>query len=60
MSFNGYIQQLFSGIASLIAGIIVISKPDHTIVHYSWVGYLSIVIVLFSVFIAKKLRGYEQ
>lgn len=60
MSFNGSIQQLFSGIASLIAGMIVISKPDHTIVHYSWVGYLSIIIVLFSVFIAKKLRGYEQ
>jgi predicted MFS family arabinose efflux permease len=60
MSFNGSIQQLFSGIASLIAGMIVISKPDHTIVHYSWVGYLSIVIVLFSVFIAKKLKGYGQ
>lgn len=60
MSFNGSIQQLFSGLASLIAGMIVISKPDHTIVHYSWVGYLSIIIVLASVFIAKKLRGYEQ
>lgn len=60
MSFNGSIQQLFSGIASLIAGAIVISKPDHTIVHYSWVGYLSIAIVLFSVFIAKKLHSYDR
>lgn len=60
MSFNGSIQQLFSGIASLIAGAIVISKPDHTIVHYSWVGYLSIAIVLFSVFIAKKLLSYDK
>ena len=60
MSFNGSIQQLFSGIASLIAGAIVISKPDHTIVHYSWVGYLSIAIVLFSVFIARKLLQYEK
>ncbi|MFW2477232.1 MAG: MFS transporter [Sediminibacterium sp.] len=60
MSFNGSIQQLFSGIASLIAGAIVISKPDHTIVHYSWVGYLSIAIVLSSVFIARKLLQYER
>lgn len=60
MSFNGSIQQLFSGIASLIAGAIVISKPDHTIVHYSWVGYLSMAIVLFSVFIARKLLQYEK
>ncbi|TDO28486.1 MFS transporter [Sediminibacterium goheungense] len=60
MSFNGSIQQLFSGIASLIAGAIVISKPDHTIVHYSWVGYLSIAIVLCSVFIARKLLQYEK
>lgn len=60
MSFNGSIQQLFSGIASLIAGAIVISKPDHTIVHYSWVGYLSIAIVLFSVFIVKKLLSYDR
>lgn len=60
MSFNGSMQQLFSGIASLIAGAIVISKPDHTIVHYSWVGYLSIAIVLCSVFIARKLLQYEK
>lgn len=60
MSFNGSVQQLFSGIASLIAGAIVISKSDHTIVHYSWVGYLSIAIVLFSVLIARKLLQYEK
>lgn len=60
MSFNGSIQQLFSGIASLIADAIVLSKPDHTIVHYSWVGYLSMAIVLGSVFIARKLLVYEK
>jgi predicted MFS family arabinose efflux permease len=60
MSFNGSVQQLFSGLASLIAGAIVISQPDHTILHYSWVGYLSIVIVLGSVFIARTLRNHEK
>lgn len=60
MSFNGSVQQLFSGLASLIAGSIVISRPNHTIVHYNWVGYLSIVIVLGSVFIARKLKRYEN
>jgi MFS family permease len=55
MSFNGCIQQMFTGIASLVAGVIVIKQPDNTIQHYSWVGYLSMFIVLGCILIARRL-----
>ncbi len=48
MSVNGSVQQLGSGIASLAAGAIVFTdKACGKIMHYNWVGYLSIA-VLFS------------
>lgn len=56
MSFNGCIQQLFTGMASLIAGMIVIVGAGGKIEHYSGVGYLSIAIVLFCVLIARMIH----
>lgn len=55
MSFNASVQQLFTGLASLIAGAIVIKGSDGKILHYNWVGYFSIVIVFITLFIALKL-----
>lgn len=46
MSINGSIQQLGSGLAALAAGAIVSTEKSGKIVHYDWVGYLSIVILL--------------
>jgi predicted MFS family arabinose efflux permease len=56
MSFNGSIQQLFTGMASLIAGMVVIVGAGGKIEHYAWVGYLSIVIVFGCMFIAKMIH----
>ena len=55
MSFNASIQQLFTGLAALIAGAIVAKQPDGKILHYNWVGYLSVTIVFCTLFIAAKL-----
>jgi len=55
MSFNSSFQQLFTGMASLIAGLIVSSGADGKIHHYEWVGYLSVAIVFSTLFIAKNL-----
>ena len=60
MSFNSSFQQLFTGMASLIAGMIVVSDAGGKIHHYNWVGYLSIAIVLSTVFIAKRLANQQQ
>ena len=46
MSFNSALQQLFTGAASLIAGLIVVQdKATHAVSHYDWTGYLSLVIL---------------
>jgi MFS transporter, DHA1 family, inner membrane transport protein len=60
MSFNSSFQQLFTGCASLIAGLIVVSDASGKIHNYNWVGYLSIVIVLSTVFIARALAHKQQ
>jgi len=54
-SFNGCIIQAFTGIASLIAGTIITKHPDGKLVHYSWVGYVSIAVVLVAVLIAHQI-----
>ena len=53
MSVNGSIQQLGSGIAALSAGAIVITEESKKIVHYNWVGYLSILVLIASLLIGR-------
>ncbi|MEQ1676771.1 MAG: MFS transporter [Chitinophagaceae bacterium] len=48
MSINGSVQQLGSGLAALFAGIIVSTEKSGKIINYSWVGYLSILVLLMS------------
>lgn len=57
MSINGSVQQLGSGLASLSAGAIVVTEPSGKILHYNWVGYLSVVVLLSSFFLARYLFG---
>jgi len=45
MSFNSSFQQLFTGVASIISGLIVTKAEDGRILHYDLVGYLSIALV---------------
>jgi hypothetical protein len=47
---------MFTGMASLIAGFIVFQGKDNKIHNYALVGYLSIVIVLITIFIAKAIH----
>ena len=56
MSFNSSVQQLFVGLASVLAGFIVVKMPDNKIENYEITGYLSIAIILFSIFIATMLN----
>jgi predicted MFS family arabinose efflux permease len=56
MSFNSSVQQVFVGLASVLAGFIVVKMPDNKIEHYEITGYLSIVLILFSIFIASGLN----
>lgn len=56
MSFNSSFQQMFTGIASLIAGFIVFEGADKKIHNYTWVGLLSIAVVIIAIFIARAIH----
>jgi predicted MFS family arabinose efflux permease len=60
MSFNSSAQQLFTGISSIIAGLIVFKTPDGKIQHYNLVGYISATIVFSTVFVAILLAKRQQ
>lgn len=55
MSFNSSFQQLYTGFASVIAGLIVVQDAQGRILHYNWVGYLSVSIVFGTLFLARSL-----
>jgi MFS transporter, DHA1 family, inner membrane transport protein len=55
MSINGSIQQLGSGLAALSAGAIVTTEKTGKILHYEWVGYLSIVVLLASLIFGRVI-----
>jgi MFS transporter, DHA1 family, inner membrane transport protein len=54
-SFNSSMQQLGSGLASLAAGFIVVKGDKGEILHYDWVGFLSIAVLLFSLFLGRRI-----
>lgn len=56
MSLNSSFQQLFVGSASFIAGLIVTNDAAKRIYNYNWVGYLSMVIILFCVYLGVQLN----
>lgn len=56
MSINSSLQQLFVGSASFMAGLIVTNDASRRIYHYEWVGYLSVAILAFCVFLGFALR----
>lgn len=55
MSINGSVQQLGSGLAALAAGGIVITEKSGKISHYEWVGYFSILVLLSSMILSRKV-----
>jgi len=55
MSFNSSFQQLSTGIASIVSGLIVSQDLKGRILHYNWVGYLSVAIVFSALFLGGML-----
>ncbi len=55
MSFNSSVQQIFVGLASVLAGLIVVKNPDNSIQNYEITGYLSIFITLLTLIFVFKL-----
>ena len=57
MSINSSIQQLGSGIASYVAGLIVVKTAAGTYQDYDMVGYLAIGASIIAIFVASRLRA---
>lgn len=57
MSFNSCVQQLGTGVASLIAGAVVVADSNGKVRHYNWLGYGSIAIMFVCVLLAWYLFG---
>jgi MFS transporter, DHA1 family, inner membrane transport protein len=60
MSFNSSFQQLFTGMASLVSGLIVSKAADGKILHYNRVGYLSALVVASTIYLGFKLAKRQQ
>ncbi|MEM7179438.1 MAG: MFS transporter [Spirochaetota bacterium] len=56
MSINSSMQQLASGMASTISGLIIHKTTSGSLQNYNYVGYLACIFILISVCIAGKLR----
>lgn len=57
MSFNSSVQQLGTSAASFLSGAIVIKGLNGKLLRYDWVGYVSIAILLASLYMGRKLFG---
>lgn len=56
MSINSSLQQITTGLAAFIAGNIVIKSSEGPLLHYNWIGYISIAATFACIYIAKKLK----
>jgi DHA1 family inner membrane transport protein len=55
MSYNSSVQQMGSGLASIIAGFVVIENKAGKLVHYEWVGYLSVFVLIMALLLGRYL-----
>ncbi|MGZ5287312.1 MAG: hypothetical protein ACXWV0_08920, partial [Flavisolibacter sp.] len=61
MSLNSSFQQLFTGLATIISGLIVYrDEASGKIYNYNYVGYFSILIIFCAMFIGIRLARHQQ
>ena len=56
MSIKSALQQLGIGMSALISGSIVYIGSDDLYHNYEYVGYLSIVIAIFTIYLLKRIK----
>lgn len=59
MSINSSVQQLSAGLASFIAGIIVVDNGG-ALDRYNWVGYFAIAVTLVCIYLGRKIKPVDQ
>lgn len=56
MSISSSLQQLCTGMAAYLAGTIVTKQPNGELLHYNWVGYISIGATLLCLLLVQRIR----
>ncbi len=56
MSFNAAIQQLASGAAALVAGLMIGRAADGSLTGFGWVGALAVACTLLAIALAQRVR----
>ena len=60
MSFNSAVQQLSAGLATMIAGLIVVVGADGRLYQFGWVGILASVVSLLTIPLVQRIRPLEK
>lgn len=58
MSINSSVQQLSGGIASIIAGIIVVQTSSGKLMHYDTIGYIVVASIIVTIFMLRSINKY--
>jgi predicted MFS family arabinose efflux permease len=56
MSIVSSVQQLSAGLASYIAGLIVVKQVDQSLLNYNFVGYISALSAIFTIYLVTRIR----
>lgn len=59
MSLNASVQQLTSGLAAFVSGLIITKSSDGSLQNYNYVGYFAIGFSIVAIWIGTKLRPIE-
>ena len=57
MAFNSAMQNLGSGVAAFVAGVIMVKSDTGEILRYDWVGYVACLVGLLTIWTAKKVKA---
>ncbi len=56
MGVNSSLQQISGGVGSVIAGLIVVQNTDGTLLHFDYVGYLTILMLCICMYLMYKIN----
>lgn len=56
LSFNAAVQQLSAGLASFLAGMVLVEGADGRLMNFEWVGYLAILLSLLCIPLIRKIQ----
>lgn len=57
MSINSSLQQIAGGVASVIAGLIIVQRPDGKLLHFNTLGYVCIAVMVLCAYLIYIISG---